>query len=204
MGRQRCAQEAKLERHPSGAKVKAAREPTGLSQFDFSKVAGVPFSRYAAIEAGKVVASADEAYRIASALDPDNPNEFALYDAPDDTDIYRGNRGRVAKPLGRQQMDAEYTRAAKATEMAELETWKERASLAELRSGGDKLQRLQELQRDLTGKVDPDTATLLGRLASTQPPPRSVEDLQRERSQQIQQAAAAGDAPLPEHSWRVG
>jgi transcriptional regulator with XRE-family HTH domain len=143
-----------LERHPSGAKIKEAREPTGLSAYDFSKIARIPVSRYQAIESGKVVATPEEAWQIAEALAP-NPADadpIVFYDAPDDTGKYRGNRGRVAGPVTQAQQQQMFARDEERRRQTGLRQWLRSASAEEVKQQKELVSELRALDMKLDGQ----------------------------------------------------
>jgi transcriptional regulator with XRE-family HTH domain len=168
-----------VARQPVGSKIKEAREATNLSAFDFSKIAKIPFSRFAAIEAGKAVATEDEVWRIAEAFvdDPSDANPIVFYEPASD-EYYRGNRGRIASPVTQAEQQAMFARDQDQRRQAQLRQWIRSATASEISQGAEQVKELQALDLKLDGQssIDASWAKTLG---VEEPADRSVADHQR-------------------------
>jgi transcriptional regulator with XRE-family HTH domain len=153
-----------LARDPVGSKIKEAREPTGLSAFDFSKIARIPFTRYAQIEAGKVTATHEEAWQIAEALasDPDAADPTVFYsDRAED-------RYRTHSPISSSTSHAEqqqmFARDQDRARQTQLRQWLRSATASDLRANKETVQELRALDIKLDGRstIDDSWAKALG------------------------------------------
>jgi hypothetical protein len=147
--------EVAVARHPVGSKIKEAREPTGLSAYEFSNIAHIPFARYQAIEAGKEVATDVEAWAIAEALapTPEDADPIGFYE-PADPERYRGGHSRIAAPVTQAEQERIFSREQDLRRQAELRQWRRGATSEVVKQHPEMIQELRTLDMKLDGRSD--------------------------------------------------
>jgi transcriptional regulator with XRE-family HTH domain len=188
-----------LARQASGALIKETREKLDVKLLELAHAVGISTTDLQAIEKGDRQPTGDEVVKIADWFEV-NPEKF--YSEADDN-RYRGNKGRVGKPITTGDFSRPHDQLEKERELAVLRHWAQNSSMQEVHAHWPKIDRLAELERELVGRSTISDAVREAFGAPEPPRSSSAADLRRQQSERQRREYAEAGGGVPPNSWRV-